>query len=218
MKKFLVCLFLVTICNADIVYYNGIYKMVNCKIIANEENQYIVETYTENGNRNMVVSKSLVNVLDYKPVDTTQYTEIIKMTKNNETNITQLNKIERQKYVEEQDEKKELIKEIKIKDSQPIKGDYYIKTNIPLLATGVALSTQGLISLFSTGKLSKMINEYESEGLLPESYIDDIKSDLTKAYIYGTVFTIAGAIDIYYSFEKVEIRLEGNNLNMSYSF
>jgi hypothetical protein len=216
MKRVILFLLLFAICNADVVFYNGIYKMVNCKVISNEENEYIVKTITKRGESLMNISKSIVNVIEFSPFDSTELSEIIEISKNDEVNITKLNKEKRDHFIEQKKQFKEEIK--KEKEKLKTEKNYYYKPNIPLLATGVALTTHGVINLFNTGKLNKLINEYEASDILPESYVDDLRDNLAKAYIYGAIFTIAGAIDIYYSFEKVSVELSDNNLKFSFNF
>lgn len=220
-KAAIILLISCVLCWADVIYYNSDYKITNCKVIEQKGNEYVVQTFTQHGKSSMNILKSIVDAIEESPVDSTQLSHVIQKNKGDEINITEINKKQREEYEKQQDTiKKKInnkIQEDKNKD-ELFKKNYYYKTNIPLLATGMALTTHGLISLFSTGKLNKMINEYESEDLLPDSFIDDLKNDLAKAYIYGAIFTIAGAIDIYYSFEKVEIELEATNLNLSYNF
>ena len=225
MKNILLIVILLSFCFADTVYYNADFKMINCKVISIEENEYIVQTFIPSGTGQMNLAASIVDAVDYQPIDSTKLTEVIRKTKNDEIIVTEINRIQNNKFKEEQtalkraqEEKKEQIQEIKINDNQPVKGDYYIKNNIPLLATGIALSTHGLINLISTGRLNKLINEYETSGVLPNTYIDELRSDLTEAYLYGALFTIAGAIDIYFSFEKVAVEIDNNGLSVSYNF
>jgi len=41
---------------------------------------------------------------------------------------------------------------------------------------------------------------------------------LNQSLNLHAIFTIAGTIEIYYSFEKVETKLDGTNFNLSYNF
>ena len=222
MKKAVIILIIsCVLCWADIIYYNSDYKITNCVVINQKGNTYIVETFTVNGKRSMNISKSIVDAIEKSPVDSSKLSQIIQKNKGVEINITENTKKQRDEYEKQQealkDENNNRIEERANKDNVN-NNKYYYKTNIPLFATGIALSTQGLVGLFNINKYHKLIKEYESSDLVPESLIDEARGKLIEAYIYSSLFTIAGAIDIYYSIEKVEIKLTGTNLNFSYKF
>jgi hypothetical protein len=229
MKKLVLCLFLFVICYADVVYYNSDVKLINCKIISINENEYIVQTISKTGLGEMLLPKSIVKVVEYLPIDSTRFSQVIKKTKEDEKTITKINKEQREKDKQEQSILNKKVRKLKEQLQQQVEIDkqkevesqsryFYYKPNIPLLATGTALTTLGLVNLTSTIKLNKLVKQLEQSEIFSDEYIDEQKSNLTKAYLYGALFTIAGAIDIYYSFEKVDIRLGGNSLNMSYNF
>ena len=216
-KRILVFLFmLVAISFADTVFYNSDYKLINCQIIDDKENEYIVKTVTKNGLSSMNISKSIVNVIEYSVFDSTALSEIIKISKTDDINITKLNREKRENIIEQ---KKMIKEEMKINNERlALEKNYYYKTNIPMLATGVALTTLGINNLVAALKANKSLNELREIGDIPESLEDEYKALVIKSYLNSAIFIITGGINFNFAFEKVAIVVDGKGLGVSYDF
>jgi hypothetical protein len=249
MKKLVVCvLFSFLFCFADVVYYGGNSKIINCKFVKEDEETIYVNTFVDDGISQMMLLKNIIEAVDYLPVDSTQNSKIIKKTKEDYSRITEIKKeqLEKQKkqeklfktqqkkalerYRKEQEKKREIIKSVvkKHKEASVTENSviYYIEPNIPLLATGTALTTLGIVNLIATINISNSISQTqeliddnpELDELYEEMFLNPLKQSRRQSIVFTAVFSLAGAIDIYYGFEKVSIDISDNQLNLSYKF
>lgn len=249
MRKFIVCMFLSSLfCFADVVYFRANSKIINCKVAKEDEGAIYVNTFVDSGVGQMKIVKSIIDVVEYLPIDSTRNSKTVKKTKDDYSRVNEIKKeqlrkqkeqerilrAQQQKALErfrEQHRKKRVMAKSIIKghEEETVSEDsviYYIEPNVPLLATGAALTTFGIMNVIATINLSNTISEAENSinenpelgTFFEEIYLNPLKRSRRQAIIYATVFSVAGALDIYFSFEKVSVDISGNQLNLSYNF
>jgi hypothetical protein len=235
-------------CFADVVYYSGNSKIINCEVIKEDKEDIYIKTFVDGGIGHMKLPKNIIEAVDYVPFDSTKNSEIIGKTDEDYLRIPEIinEKIRKQKELEreikaqqlkalekhreEQRKNTEQIQAIvKSYKEQSISEDsvlYFIEPNIPLLATGTALTTLGIVNVIATFNLNNTISEAENyinenpelSEFFEEIYLNPLKRSRRQAIIFASVFSVAGVLDIYFSFERVSIDISGNKLNLSYNF
>jgi len=90
------------------------------------------------------------------------------------------------------------------------------KINKPLFFTGTALSVLGVDYLIQG--ISTHIVYRENYVQLTQDQIDTYKFARNRQLFFGGLFTLAGIVDIYWSFDKFQIGVNKNGYGLTYSF
>ena len=231
MKKLIILLLVFTCLTfADVIYYNSDYKMINCQLVSSEKDKIIVNTITKNGMSKQEIPNSIVKVIGVGEFNMNNLTRVVKKDpEDKDKELVLLTKrkaddklLAKQKVkTKKNPEAKVLLKKnAKLKQGirQVKEQDYKITANIHMLCTGVAISTYGISNFSGIKDLNRQISDLADAGDMFQDMIDDLKNERTKAYAYGSIFTLTGLIDIVFSFQKVDVRTSGNQLELSYNF
>lgn len=217
MKKLLVMsLILIGFVYAENFYLTNREKLVNCKLRSVLDDSYEIIYF----NNNQVGSVKIINASDIYYIGYTKYDSNLpsstidlgdllftkvalhKLSLKNKSTLASVQREEKEIYNSSSEKDKNIA-------VSPTTVNYHTKINIPLLATGTALSAVGINNLINAIKLHNTFGSY-----IPK----EVKKELAKSYCLSFMLTTAGFIDICFSFHRVFVEVENNSLAFSYKF